>query len=151
MCSGIEPTSELSGAPYVQEALRSSLGGFGPIFITAAMILFAFTTLIGNLFYVDKGISHLLGHQPGKSFKTVYYIVASLVILLGALLKADLLWNIADITMGLMTLINMPVIIILGKYAFRALKNYDAQRKLGEEPTFKAKDIGIKTETDYWN
>lgn len=54
MSSGVEPAKELSGAPYVQAALSSTLGAFGPIFITVAMILFAFTTLLGNLYYVDK-------------------------------------------------------------------------------------------------
>jgi len=72
VCSGVEPTAELSGAPYVQAALSTTLGQFGPIFITIAMILFAFTTLIGNLYYVDQCVYHLLGHKPGNVFKTVY-------------------------------------------------------------------------------
>lgn len=150
MSSGIEPSAEISGAPYVQQALQSTLGDFGPIFITIAMILFAFTTLLGNLFYVDKSIAYLLGKVPGKAFKTVYYIIASLLILLGCVLSADLLWNIADVFMGGMTLINMPVIIISGKYAIRALNDYTKQRKLGKEPTFRAKDIGIEDKLDYW-
>ena len=61
-----------------------------------------------------------------------------------------LLWSIADITMGLMTIINMPVIIILGRYAFRALKDYKKQKKAGISPTFRAKDIGIEDDLDYW-
>ena len=150
MSSGIEPSAEISGAPYVQQALQSTLGDFGPIFITIAMILFAFTTLLGNLFYVDKSIAYLLGKVPGKAFKTVYYIIASLLILLGCVLSADLLWNLADVFMGGMTLINMPVIIISGKYAIRALNDYTKQRKLGKEPTFRAKDIGIEDKLDYW-
>ena len=150
MCSGIEPTAELSGAPYVQAALRASLGGFGPVFITVAMVLFAFTTLIGNLFYVNQAFSHILGHVPGKLFNSVYYIVAALLIFVGAGLSADLLWGIADITMGLMAIINIPVIIILGKYAFRALKDYRLQRKAGQDPTFHSSDIGIENELDYW-
>ena len=150
MCSGIEPTAELSGAPYVQAALRASLGGFGPVFITVAMVLFAFTTLIGNLFYVNQAFSHILGHVPGKLFNSVYYIVAALLIFVGAGLSSDLLWGIADITMGLMAIINIPVIIILGKYAFRALKDYRLQRKAGQDPTFRSKDIGIENELDYW-
>lgn len=150
MCSGVEPSAELSGAPYVQTALRESFGAFGPVFITVAMILFAFTTLIGNLFYVDKCLAHLLGHVPGKTFMRVYHIIASLVVLLGAGLSADLLWNISDILMGGMTLINMPVIVILGKYAIRALKDYEAQRKQGVEPVFHAKNIGLPHEVDYW-
>ncbi len=150
MCSGVEPSAELSGAPYVQAALSSALGQFGPIFITVAMILFAFTTLLGNLYYVDKCIIFIMGKVPSKAFMRVYYVIASLVIFVGAGLSADLLWNIADITMGGMTIINMPVILILSKYAFRALKDYDDQRKEGKTPVFKAKNIELPHEVDYW-
>ncbi len=150
MCSGVEPTKEISGAPYVQLALSSTLGKFGPIFITVAMILFAFTTLLGNLYYVDKCIIFIMGKIPSKKFMRVYYIIASLVIFVGAGLSADLLWNIADITMGGMTIINMPVILFLGKYAFRALKDYDKQRKQGKTPVFKAENIGLPHDVDYW-
>lgn len=150
MCSGVEPSAALSGAPYVQESLQAVLGSFGPIFITLAMILFAFTTLLGNLYYVDKCLIYMLGREPGKVFMRFYHILASIVIFVGAGLSADLLWNIADITMGGMTLINMPVILILSKYAFRALRNYDEQRKEGVEPTFRVKDIGLPHKVDYW-
>ncbi len=150
MSSGVAPSASLSGAPYVQEAVRSALGDFGPIFITVAMILFAFTTLLGNLFYVDKAFSHILRRTPSKKFNTVYYIVASLLIFLGCILNADLLWNIADVTMGLMTIINMPVIFYLGKYAFRALDNYTEQKKNGVAPVFRAKDISLPHDVDYW-
>lgn len=151
MSSGVEPSAELSGAPYVQAALSTTLGTFGPIFITIAMILFAFTTLIGNLFYVDKCIFHIFGKMPSKAFMCVYYIVASAIIFIGAGLSADLLWGIADVTMGAMTVINMPVILYLGKYAYRALKDYEKQRKDGVEPVFKAKNIDLPHKTDYWN
>ena len=151
MASGIEPTAKLSGAPYVQASISAVLGEAGPIFITVAMILFAFTTLLGNLFYVDKAFCYILGKNPGKLFNTVYYIVASLLILLGAVLSADLLWNIADVTMGAMTIINMPVIIYLSKYALRALNDYMAQRKQGRKPVFKASNINLPHKTDYWN
>ncbi len=150
MSSGVEPTKELSGAPYVQAALSSAFGNIGPIFVTVAMILFAFTTLLGNLYYVDQALIYILKKQPGKKFMTVYHIVASLVIFVGAGLSADLLWNIADITMGGMALINMPVILYLSKYAFRALKDYDNQRKSGAEPVFKAKNIDLPHKVDYW-
>ncbi len=150
MCSGVEPTKEISGAQYVQLALSSTLGKFGPVFITVAMILFAFTTLLGNLYYVDKCIIFIMGKIPSKKFMRVYYVIASLLIFVGAGLSADLLWNIADILMGGMTLINMPVIFILGKYAFRALKDYDKQRKQGKTPVFKAKNINLPHDVDYW-
>lgn len=151
MCSGIEPSAEISGAEYVQLSLRESLGSFGPIFVTAAMILFAFTTLLGNLFYVDKCLIFIMKKEPSKTFMHVYHVIASLVILLGSGLSADFLWNVADVTMGGMTLINIPVILILGKYALRALADYEKQRKEGIEPVFHAKDIELPHKVDYWD
>ena len=150
MCSGIEPSEALSGAPYVQAALEKSLGSVGPIFITVSMILFAFTTLLGNLFYVDNVLNYILGHVPGKVFMTIYRIIAALVIFVGAGLNAGLLWDIADVTMGGMTIINIPVILILSKYAFRALKDYESQIKQGKKPVFHAKDIELPQKVDYW-
>ena len=151
MCSGVEPSAEISGAKYIQMSISSTLGGFGPIFITVAMILFAFTTLLGNLYYVNQSFNHILKRQPSKLFNYIYYILASALIFVGARLNADLLWGIADVTMGLMTLINVPVILYLSKYVFRALKDYTQQKKQGKNPEFKVKNIGLKEETDYWN
>ncbi len=150
MCSGVEPTKELSGAPYIQASLSAVFGDFGPLFITVAMILFAFTTLLGNLYYVDQCLNNLLGHEPSERFMLIYRVVASLIILVGAGLSADLLWNIADITMGGMALINLPVICYLSKYVFRALKDYEKQRKEGKVPVFHAADIDLPHEVDYW-
>jgi AGCS family alanine or glycine:cation symporter len=151
MCSGVEPSESLNGAAYIHAALRTSLGGFGPVFITVAMVLFAFTTLLGNLYYVDKAVVHILKREPGRAAKTVYHIVCALVVLVGAGLSAGLLWNIADVLMGAMTLINLPVIVILGKWAFRAIRDYERSRKSGVEPIFHAKDIGLPHEVDFWN
>lgn len=150
MCSGVEPSEEISGAAYVQLSLRETLGAFGPIFITIAMMLFAFTTLLGNLFYVDKCLIFIMKKEPSKTFMHVYHVIASLVILLGSGLSADFLWNVADVTMGGMTLINIPVILILGKYALRALADYEKQRKEGVEPVFHAKNIDLPHKVDYW-
>lgn len=151
MTSGVPLAENADGvATYVQNAVQANLGGLGPIFITVAMILFAFTTLLGNLYYVDQAFLYLFGKKPPKWFNVIYHITASGLILLGAGLNAGLLWNIADITMGGMTLINMPVIIILSRYAVRALDNYCAQRKNGKPLSFRVKDIDLPHEVDYW-
>ncbi len=151
MCSGITPEASIAGAQYVQQSVATVLGDFGPIFITVAMVLFAFTTLIGNLYYVDQCIFFILKKVPGKLFKNIYYILASLIILLGTRLDAGLLWNIAEITMGAMTLINIPTIFYLSKYAVRAIDDYDKQRKDGKIPVFKAESIGLPHKVDYWH
>lgn len=152
MSSGITPpNSSAEAAAYVQASLSATLGNAGPVFITVSMVLFAFTTLLGNLFYVDKAISYLLGREPGKVLRSICHIIASLVIFVGAGLSADLLWNIADVLMGGMTIINMPVILGLGKYAYRALRDYERQSREGGEITFRKANIGLTHETDYWN
>lgn len=72
LASGIAPSESISGAPYVQASLATVFGKFGPIFITVAMVFFAFTTLIGNLYYVNNGLAYLNGRKmPGKTFMNV--------------------------------------------------------------------------------
>ncbi len=152
MClsSGLEPSAFSDESSFVQAAMTENMGFIGPVFITVAMVLFAFTTLIGNMYYVDRCIIHLFGKEPPKWVKYIIYIAASLLIFAGTGLSSDLLWAIADVSMGLIALINIPVIIILGKYAFRALADYDRQRKEGKNPTFKSKDVGLEGKTEYW-
>ena len=151
MSSGVEPTKELSGAPYIQAALTKTLGVAGPIFITVAMLLFAFTTLLGNLYYVDRALPYLLKREVKRNEQIAWYLIASAVIFVGALLSADLLWNIADITMGGMALINMPVILYLSKYVTKTLKDYEGKLKTKQPITFNKNDIGLPFKTDYWN
>ena len=153
MCfsAGIEPSESLSGAPYVQAALATLMGEFGHHFITFSLILFAFTTLLGNLYYVDNNLTYIYGKVPGKTFMLLYRIFAALVVLFGAAHKQALAWDIGDLLMGIMALINLPSIFLLGKIALNALKDYEKQRKEGKDPVFHAADIGIQEKLDFWN
>lgn len=153
MClsSGIEPSEALSGAPYVQESLTTLLGGFGNYFISFSLSLFTFTTLIGNLFYVDSNLSYIHKKTPSKRFMLIFRIFAVLVILLGAMSEVKLAWDISDFLMGIMALINLPSILVLSKRAIDCLKDYEKQRSKGKNPIFKSDDIGIMDKLDYWN
>ena len=154
MClsTGIPITPAISGAPYVQNAIATVFGGIGPIFITVAMVLFAFTTLIGNLYYVDNALIFLNGKtKPSERFMKVFHVFCALVVFRGATITLDAAWAMADITMGGMTLINLPVCVLLGKIATDCLKDYEKQRKMGIEPVFKATSIGLNEEEfDFW-
>ena len=66
LASGTERSEAVSGAPYVQNAISTVFGKVGPTFITIAMILFAFTTLLGNLYYVDNALI-FLNHKKKPS------------------------------------------------------------------------------------
>ena len=146
MClsSGVARTEKVSGAPYVQNAVSTIFGDFGPIFITLAMVLFAFTTLIGNLYYVDNALAYL-NHKkkPSKRFMTVFYIFCVAIIFVGALVPMNFAWTMADITMGGMTLINIPCCVILSGIAIKARKDFEQQKKRKLNPTFHAKNIGL--------
>ena len=154
MClsTGVERSEAVSGAPYVQNAIASVFGKIGPTFITVAMILFAFTTLLGNLYYVDNALI-FLNHkkQPSKLFMRCFHICCAVIVLLGAMIPMNAAWAAADITMGGMTLKNLPSCMLLGKIAIDTLKDYEKQKKEGKKPVFKASNIGINTEElDFW-
>lgn len=154
MClsSGVERSEAVSGALYVQNAISTVFGGFGPAFITVAMSLFAFTTILGNLFYVDNALIYLNKKRiPSQKFLHVFHILCAAVILFGAIIPMNAAWALADITMGGMTLINLPACMILGKVAIRTLRDYEEQRAAGKNPVFDAKKIGIpKSDLDFW-
>ena len=154
MClsSGVPHTEEVSGAPYVQNAISTVFGRIGPTFITAAMILFAFTTLLGNLYYVDNALIYLNGKkEPSVRFRVIFKCICVAVIFMGAMIPMDAAWAMADITMGGMTLINLPACMLLGKVAIDALRDYEKQKAAGKNPTFRAADIGLDSkELSYW-
>lgn len=154
MClsTGVARDATVSGALYVQNAIQSVFGPIGPVFITVAMVLFAFTTLLGNLFYVDNALIFLNKKRTlSKRAMNLFYLFAIFVIFIGAIIPMDTAWAIADITMGGMTLINLPVCVLLGKIAIDCLKDYEKQKKAGKNPVFKASDIGLPEEMlDTW-
>ena len=150
LCSGVEPTVEAAGAPYVQASLQNALGNFGPVFIAVSMALFAFTTLIGNYYYCEGCLRFIFKRTPSKTFMTIFRIVASVIVMLGAMLSMSLAWDTADLFQAMMVVINIPVILILGRTSMRALKDYLEQRAQGKDPEFKAASIGLKEETDFW-
>jgi AGCS family alanine or glycine:cation symporter len=153
MClsSGIVPSAALSGAPFVQKALSSTFGSFGYYFITLSLLLFAFTTLLGNLFYCEGCLNYIAGKPLSKKVMLIFNLLASVVVFLGALLDFGLVWNLADVLMGIMAIINLPVIVMLGKTAVAALNDYTRQRKQGKDPVFHATAIHLKHKTDFWN
>ncbi len=153
MClsSGVGFNSKMEGADFVQSALKASLGSFGPIFISVSMALFAFTTLIGNYAYCEGCLRFIFKRDIGKIGMNIFRVVATALIFVGAIASAGLVWNLADLTQGLMVLFNMPVILILMKPAAECLNDYCMQKKAGNDPTFKAESIKLKQKTDFWN
>ena len=152
LASGVPYNEKVNGAPYVQNAISTVFGKAGPVFITAAMILFAFTTLIGNLYYVDNALIYMNNKvKPSELFMSFFHVMCAAIIFVGAVIPMDAAWAMADITMGGMTLINLPACMLLSKVAIKTLKDYEKQKREGRDPVFLAKDIGLDPDQlDMW-
>ena len=157
LCTNIDPAGYVDAAgntmnaAYIQDSLMANFGPAGGVFITMALALFAYTTLVGNYFYAEMNISYIYKNATkNKTFMFCYRLLAVVIIFMGAQFSAGLAWDLADVLMGVMALINIPVCVILGKTAFKALADYKKQKDAGKNPEFRAADIGISG-TDYWN
>ena len=139
----------LNGMPLVQMAINNSVGVGGIHFVTFAIFAFAFSSLIGNYFYAESNLRFIFGNS--KAALTIFRLLCLVVIFYGCLNSFDLAWNLADIFMGFMAIINLVTILIIGKWALRALDDYTAQRKLGRDPVFVAENIPGMPATECWH
>ena len=132
--------------PFVQKAISANVGTWGIHFITASIFAFAFSSLIGNYYYAE---SNILFIKNNKVLLFVFRCTCLLAVFLGAQADFSLVWNLADITMGCMAIVNIIAILLLGNIALKVLKDYETQKKAGKNPVFKAENVGIKN-TDCW-
>lgn len=153
MClsSGVAPDASMDGATYVQSSLSVSLGALGPIFISVAMSLFAFTTLIGNYSYCEGCLRFILNREVSHFGLLVFRIIATVLVFVGAVASAGTVWNLADMTQGLMVIVNVPVILLLMKPAIACLDDYCRQKAEGKNPVFVAKKAGLDEKgLEFW-
>lgn len=141
LVSGVEGESgTLDGIPYVQAAISENVGGWGIHFITFSIFAFAFSSLIGNYYYAE---SNILFIKNNKVLLNVFRVTCVVAIFLGAQADFSLAWNLADVTMGFMAIVNIVAILLLGRVAIKVLKHYEQQKKDGKEPTFVEDEVGI--------
>lgn len=156
LCTPIAPADFLNAdgsanaAGYVQSAIGSTLGGFGPVFLAVAMSMFAFTTLIGNYSYCEGCLRFILNREASHMELLVFRLIATVLIFVGSIASASLVWDTADMMQGLMVVTNVPSILILGSVAVKCLKDYQKQKAEGKNPEFHAADIGLRQDTDFW-
>lgn len=148
LLSGQYADSSLTGIELTQKALVSQIGPFGAYFIAICILLFAFSSIVGNFYYGQTNIEFI---HTNKILLNIYRILVIGMVLFGSIAKVDLVWNLADLFMGLMAILNIITILFLGKYSFLALKDYTAQKKAGiKEPVFKASSIPGLENVEEW-
>ncbi len=133
------PGSELTGTPLTKAAMSVHIGGAGHAFIAIAIFFFAFTSIIGNYSYAENAMTFLrLGNATGL---TVLRLGVLAMVLWGAYESVATVFNAADASMGLMATVNLIAIVLLSGTVVKLTRDYAAQRKAGEEPTFHAADF----------
>ncbi len=142
------PGMEVEGATLTQTAVTHHLGDWMTLPMTILIFTFAYSTIIGNYAYAEINLDYLTGEKHEHDLALRVVVIAS--VLVGAFLKLDVVWSLADVSMGVMALINLVAIILLGKWAFGVLRDFEASK--GGKP-FIATDnphLPGSLETDIW-
>lgn len=147
LCSGVYTSGE-SGIRLTQLSLESEIGAAGSAFVSVAVFFFAFTSIVSNYYYGETNLRFI---KDSDTAVNVYKFAVSAMVFTGAVTSLDLAWGLADIFMGLMTLVNLTALAFLWKYAVILLKDYEQQKRLGRNPVYRRSTIPkIASETECW-
>lgn len=140
--------SGLTGIELIQHMLSSEIGSWMNHFITVVVLFFAFSSIIGNYFYGEMNMGFISKHPAAL---WIFRALVVLMAFIGSVTELGLVWNLADLFMALMALVNLASIAIIGRYAYRALDDYIKQKKAGiENPEFDPKCLGNMRGVQCW-
>jgi AGCS family alanine or glycine:cation symporter len=151
LLSGIyQPGMEMEGVLLTQNAMASQVGEWGKIFVSMALVLFAFTTLVYNYYLGENALSFF---TKNRSMLMLYRVLVISLIMWGSLQDLSTVFGFADLTMGLLALVNLTAVVLLFKQALRVMDDYDAQIKAGvKTPVFDASKFSdLKLDNSSWS
>lgn len=135
------------GIILTRHAMDHHLGSFGAWFLTAAIFLFAYSTIIANYFYGETNVRYI-SEKPWAIL--LFRVLSGVVVLLGGFMTLQEAWGIVDLAMALMTITNLIAVVLLSRYAFRLLKDFKEQRRKGtKEPVFNP-DLFPEADLEGW-
>lgn len=135
LISGVYTHTGLNGIQLTQAALQGQVGAAGTAFVAIAILLFAFSSIIGNYTYGEMNVKFL---TPKRGWIVFLRLMnGAVMVFFGAMASLDLVWSIGDLFMGCVTIVNLVAIVVLGRQAFFLLDDYLAQKRSGvKSPTF---------------
>ena len=151
LLSDINISGDMEGIRMTQDAMTSHFGTSGNYFVAAAITLFAFTSVVANYAYAESNL-HLfkLDNKIGRLFYTGIYLM---MVFWGATASLKQVWGLADMALGLMTLVNIYAIILLTPTVINLTQDFREKLKANGKPTFSLDDVEIqgKTEPGIWS
>lgn len=148
LLSGAYNQPGLSGIELTQAALSIHIGSWASGFLAIMVFLFAFSTLIGNYYYGETNIEFL---KSNKAWVWIYRMSVLAMVVFGSVAKVQLVWDLADLFMGLMVVVNLIAISLLSKIAFDVLGDYIKQKKDGKDPIFTKDSIRGLDNVECWD
>lgn len=151
LASGLYENAGFEGVTLTQMALESQIGAWGDDFLAIILFLFAYSSIIGNYAYAEGNVQFI---HNNRNMMTVFRILVLVMVYFGSIASVPLIWNMADLFMGIMASINLIAILLLMPFAMMLLKDYTTQLKRGvKEPVFKLDDhpkYKDKVKSDIW-
>ena len=132
LLAGIEDYGE-GGIVLTSRAMATHLGPFGAWFLMAAVVLFAYSTIISNYVYGETGMRFL---TKSRMAVVVYRVISAGAVLSGGFVTLDQAWSAVDLTMGVMVALNVVTLWTLRGDVMRLFRDYMAQRSAGHDPVF---------------
>ncbi|USK72215.1 alanine/glycine:cation symporter family protein [Peribacillus asahii] len=139
---------ELNGIALTQAALSEHVGSWASGCLAIFIFLFGFGALIGNYYYGETNIRFL---HKSKALLMLYRTSVLAMIIFGSVAKIQLVWDLADLFMGFMVIVNLIAILLLSKVAFAALTDYMKQKKAGKDPVFYKDSIKGLENIECWD
>jgi AGCS family alanine or glycine:cation symporter len=127
-------TGEASGASLTQAAVAHELGSGTTWLMTVLVFVFAFSSVLGNYSYAEVNMAYL---RARPATLMVFRTVVVLVVGFGAVAELVAVWALADVAMGFMALVNLVAIVLLGRWALGALRDFEEQSRAGRDPVFR--------------
>ena len=137
-----------AGPQYTQQAVETVLSGFGSGFVAVSLVFFAFTTIMSQYYIAETNLAYVMKGKQNKIVSMFLKAALLATTLYGSIRTAEAAWALADIGVGIMVWPNLIAILILAKPALITLKDYRQQRKLGIDPIFSPRKLGIQN-ADY--
>jgi len=137
-----------AGPQYTQQAVETVLPGFGSGFVAVSLVFFAFTTIMSQYYIAETNLAYVMKGKQNKIVSMFLKAALLATTLYGSIRTAEAAWALADIGVGIMVWLNLIAILILAKPALITLKDYRQQRKIGIEPIFSPRKLGIQN-ADY--
>ncbi|GAA0356055.1 sodium:alanine symporter family protein [Bowmanella denitrificans] len=148
LLAGGSQGEHMEGIRMTQDAMAFHLGGGGNDFVAAAISLFAFTSVVANYAYGESNLHMFkLDNKAGRSVYTAGYLA---MILWGSMASLPQVWAMADMALGLMTVINIIAIVWLTPTIVNVSRDYLAQRKAGQTPEYRHGNCDIQGQTEQW-